>query len=137
MTGYRSSYFRHDCSEKGCSIEMLPWWDDIIARLPGNIRPTDVDGLTEINRHFLILEQKSCGALLEEGQRQAFKYLAQQPNTMVIYIRTVVDSTSYIQVLWFPETQGWITVTRDEFLGWVEDWGKYAVANAARKWAYV
>lgn len=50
------------------------------------IRPTDVDGLIECNRHFLFLEAKPPNGHLTQGQHIALTNLSRQPNTTCIVI---------------------------------------------------
>lgn len=136
MTGYMCQSFRHKCPESGCYLALLPSWDDIIARLPGSIRPTDIDGMVECSGHFLFIEEKSAGKHVEEGQRKALQRQGNQPNTTVVVIRPVAGSVTGMQALWFPNPSGYLDITRDEFLDWVEDWGLHARATQPREWSY-
>lgn len=137
MTGYRSKFFRHNCQIKGCYIGLLPSWDDIIECLPRNIRPTDIDGMVECNRHFLIIEEKSPNKALEHGQWVALKHQSEQPNTTVVVIRMAPESPAGMQALWFPQPNGFQDITREEFLGWITDWGTFACTHPPREWRYI
>lgn len=136
MTGYMCKEFRHRCSEKGCYLSLLPSWDDIIERLPGAIRPTDIDGMVECSGHFLFIEEKTAGKSMDEGQRKALVRQGAQPNTTVVVIRPIAGSVTGMQVLWYPNPNGFQDITRDEFLDWVADWGTYARTHEPRKWEY-
>jgi len=118
-------------------LALLPSWDDIIARLPGKIRPTDIDGMVECSGHFLFIEEKSAGVTPEPAQRLALMRLADQPNTTVVIMRPVAGSVTGMQAIWYPNPNGFIDLTRDEFLDWVEQWGVNARGNKPRAWAYI
>lgn len=121
MTGYRSKFFRHNCDDRqACYVESLPLWDDLIECFPRNIRPTDIDGMVEINNHFLFLEEKSAGKHIEEGQRRALQNLAARQDVTVILFRP--GAKSDLEVLMFPEPNGWEPRSRDEFKTWLRDW---------------
>lgn len=136
VTGYMCKQFRHKCNEKGCYLGLLPSWDDIIERLPGAVRPTDIDGMVECSGHFLFIEEKTAGKSMEEGQRKALMRQSHQPNTTVVIIRPLIGAPSGMQALWFPNPAGFQDITRDEFLDWIRDWGTYARTNPPRTWFY-
>jgi hypothetical protein len=121
---------------KGCYIEQLPNWDDIIAVLPRGIRPTDIDGGWEMNGHFIFIEEKSAGKSLENGQRRFLMGLSRQPNTTIAVIRPIIGEPIGMQVLWMPEPNGFQNTTRQEFLDAVRDWGTYADTHEPREWRY-
>lgn len=126
MTGYRSQYFRHDCDADGCYVKQLPLWDDIITCFPRKIRPTDVDGLVEINRQFLFLEEKRKGAGPDDGQRIAYKRLAEIEQITVVFFRPAKEAVDdeLLEVLVFGRgpAQGWQTWDRRDFLNWLSAW---------------
>ena len=78
---WRTSWQRkwnHDCSEKGC------WRDQYLPDLtvfddcfPRRIGFGDVDGIVERNGRLLILELKSLGQPLTDGQRIMHERLSQ------------------------------------------------------------
>lgn len=119
MTGYFSSFYRHDCATQGCQILSLPSWDDLLAAFPRGIRPTDIDAMVEINGRFLFIEQKAEGASLREGQRRALAALGEQPNTTVLVIRPIGES---LEVLRFPNPTGFHAVERTTLVGWLHAW---------------
>lgn len=131
MTGYRSLFFRHDCSRDGCQIESLPQWDDLIAAFPRNIRPTDIDAMVEINGRFLFIEQKAAGGSLINGQRRALARLGDQPNTTVVVLRQTATE-DFFDVLTFPNPTGFHTVTRAVFIAWLTTWAQHADERTER-----
>lgn len=126
VTGYASSYYRHKCAVNGCYYESLPNWDDFILAFPRSIRPTDIDGMVEINGHFLFLEEKREGKALDAGQFHAFKALAQQPRTTIAFIRP--SSLGDLEVLTWEdgEPSGWQTRDRIWFADWLHMWATRA-----------
>lgn len=128
MTGYRSKYFRHDCG-KCCYVQALPLWDDIIECFPRKIRPTDIDGMVEINGKVLILEEKSAGKSLEEGQRRALKALWKTNGVTLIVFRPVANSDAYIEAMILANDlpkQGYQKVARAWLLDWIREWAEAA-----------
>lgn len=127
MTGYRCKHFRYDCQQRGCYIDLLPSWDDLIEVFPRHIRPTDVDGMVEINGHILILEEKTQGKPLDNGQRRALKALTERPHTTVVVFRP--GSVSDLEVLILANgatPEGYQRVSRDWFRGWLRAWARAA-----------
>jgi hypothetical protein len=127
MTGYRSKHFRHDCSAEDCYVQQLPLWDDLIECFPRGIRPTDIDGMVEINGHFLFLEEKRQGAIPHDGQRMALKKLSRFHGVTVVFFRpklAPVEVGTDMQVLVFVggETSGWEDCSRAWFMEWLRDW---------------
>lgn len=127
MTGYRSKFFRHSCDSSGCFFQSLPSWDEFIEQFPRGIRPTDVDGLVEINDSFLFLEQKGAGVPLQTGQFLAFKRLASRPRVTVVIFRPAADDAYDVMVL--PRPAMWETVQADEFKARLSRWAIRADAR--------
>jgi len=48
------------------------------------IMPSDTDGEVERNGHFLVLEAKSPGVLISQGQRIKFQHRAQRGDTVMV-----------------------------------------------------
>lgn len=124
MSGYGSSYFRHDCTERGCFLAGQTSWDDLIACFPRGIRPTDVDGMVEINGHHLFLEEKRAGQTLENGQRHALAALARKPRTIVVVFRPGI--TSELEVLTMPNPKGYQPTSRAGLQHLLRSWAAYA-----------
>ena len=126
MTGYRSEHFRHKCGKDGCYIDQLPDWSDLIAEcFPRRIRPTDIDGMVEINGHLLFLEEKGLGVGPDNGQRIALRRLAQRDGITVVLFRPAPPERPWdLEVLIYGEgePQGWQPRTREQFKDWLRDW---------------
>lgn len=130
MTGFRSSHMRHSCPLNGCYYDTLPEWDYLLSAFPRKIRPTDIDGMVEVNRHFLFLEQKGEGTPFDggkSGQWTAFGRLAEQPRTTVVFFR---PNGSALDVL-VRGREPWRTYTKPEFVAWLRNWAADAEQGRA------
>lgn len=129
VTGYRSAAMRHDCGVDGCYQERLPSWDWMQGCFPRGIRPTDVDGMVEINGRVLFIEQKGCGAPLPNGQRLAMKALSEKDGVTVLFMRATAD-VAVLDCLVFDGTppQGWQPFTLDGLRHWLGAWADAADA---------
>lgn len=130
MTGYRSRHFRWNCNDKGCYHEQLPNWDDLIECFPAGIKPTDIDGLVELNRNFLFLEQKSPGKGIDTGQGMALRGLCRLRGVTAVIFRPAVMSDFECLVYsadgpllpgWEPH-DGFRPHSRNEFYAWLHEW---------------
>jgi hypothetical protein len=126
VTGYRCSKLRHECTRDGCYLAALPEWEDIIACFPRNIRPTDIDGMVEINGNFLFLEEKSAKKSLDAGQRIALKELSRNPNTTVLVFRPGRAADMEVMVLKDGQTEGFQDCSKSQFLHWIQRWARNA-----------
>jgi hypothetical protein len=131
MTGYRSRFFRHNCRTNGCYSEQLPDWGDLIECFPRGIRPTDVDGMVEINGRFLFLEEKRAGVRLPEAQRLALLKLSQRPGITTVFFRpSGLRIASDLECLVFGQgpAQGWQPRSREWLKDFLKDWSDAADA---------
>lgn len=131
MTGYKSSFFRHDCDAKGCYYEQLPNWDDLIECFPRKIRPTDVDGMVEINGHFLFLEEKRAGVGPDEGQRRALLKLSERPSITTVFFRPAqsgIHVPGDLECLVFGQgpAEGWQVRNREWLRDFLREWSAAA-----------
>lgn len=131
MTGFMSSRFRHECASKGCYSESLPNWDWMFDGIfPRNIGPTDIDGMVEINGHFLFIEQKGEGVSLTTGQLRAFRALARKENITVLFLRPRCDGWDVL-IYDAAEPTGWLPQTHDWLKNWLQCWAQMADEVAA------
>jgi hypothetical protein len=130
VTGYRSKHFRYDC-ETGCYIRQLPDWDDLLDCFPRSIRPTDIDGMVEINGNVLFLEEKGSGIYLPEGQRRALLSLSRRPAVQVLFFRPLNQLAEGMEYLALAEGRGtkWQRSSRDGIREWLSAWVAFAEAN--------
>lgn len=61
-------------------------WREYANCFPRNIYPTDIDGMIEINNHFLFVETKLPHAPMPTGQRIALERLSQLPRVVVLIV---------------------------------------------------
>lgn len=128
MTGYKSKDLRHDCSATGCYIDRLPCWDEFNELYPRAIRPTDIDGVVEINGSFLFLEEKGPGVPLQFGQMLMFRRLSERPGVTVVIFRPLTEGTyeDGLEIYVLPRPGAWQTVTVDEFKARIKAWADKA-----------
>jgi len=88
-----------------------------------HIRPTDVDGLVERNGKFLLLEAKSSGKEIPQGQQIMFNNLVKTGIFTVIIIWGQPDKPEKIQIWGVPPENA----TLEKFRSEVSDW--YIEAN--------
>lgn len=87
-----SSRLRHNCKTDGCLIgrrHEIELWDGIGEAFGRGIHPTDVDGMVEVNGHFLVLEQKGGKSLWDggKGQGQSLVRLSRYDDmTVVVFV---------------------------------------------------
>jgi hypothetical protein len=132
---------RWNChSAKGCYYESLPDWDWVVKSFRGGVYPTDIDGMVEINGHFLFIEQKKAGAPLPAGQTMALRRLAEQPNTTVLLLRDVTDGSSDMEwiTLVGKARQHWVweQVPRRRVADYLITWYSFSRVDKPRAWEY-
>lgn len=128
MPGHRSKHLRHNCMSDGCFIDALPCWDEYLSAFPRKIHPTDIDGMVEINDHFLFMEEKPKSRELPEGQRKALVRLSTRARITVVFFRAGTVNELEVLVLTDGSGTGWQHVTRLWFTDWLHDWAVRAEA---------
>lgn len=62
-------------------------WAELSAAFTGKIRPCDIDGIVEINGHFLVIEAKPAHEMPPDGgQRRVLDELAKLPRFTVLVL---------------------------------------------------
>lgn len=124
MSGHNSSRLRWDCDKKGCQNQHGQSWDDLYACFPRGIRPTDVDGMVEVNGQFLFLEEKGAGGSLQGGQGAALRGLAKLDGVTVVCFRPRTSPPHDLDVLIMDGSPltGWEPRPRDWLKAWLRDW---------------
>lgn len=127
MTGFSSDKFRYNCATSGCYNDSLPDWSDVNACFPGAIRPTDIDGMVEINGRVLFIEQKARGKSIERGQVLAFQRLSLKQSVTVVAVRE--GDVTELQMLVYRNGHGdsFKDVTRPDFLAFLRLWADNAI----------
>jgi hypothetical protein len=103
-------------------------WDPAVfdGQLPRGASFINIDGLTEINNHFLVVEHKSRNCELPKGQKLALERLAALPRLRVWVIRDIgPDAPGYMEVTNMASTESRV-VTQGELKEMVREWGEWA-----------
>lgn len=131
MASFKSKLLRINCESNGCFVDGLTDWTDIIECFPRRIRPSDIDGVVELNDCFLFLEEKGIGVDLPLGQRIMLQRLSNRERISVLVFRNLDTSGIQVEVMVleggviFP----WQAMSRETFLGRVSNWVEMADAR--------
>ncbi len=83
---------RWDCGKRGCyNVKHRPKIEEFAECFPGKISMGDVDGLVEINGHFLLLEWKSVSKDLGYGQRKTYEQITASLDDVKARIKSWAD----------------------------------------------
>jgi len=121
---------RHNCETHGCYIKkMTPNWGFLDSSFSGKITVGDIDGIVEANGKLLILEWKSTGATLPEGQEIMFKKSTRSGvvTAIVIWGDPVETIVSHCQTFFRGTKKEKIDATADDIKGvclWWEQWAR-------------
>lgn len=78
---------RWDCEHRGCwKAKCSPNIEYFAHALPRKLAFSDLDGIAEVNGHFLILEWKSHGGELPTGQRILFERLTRLSSKISVVV---------------------------------------------------
>lgn len=136
---YLSSALRWSCARDGCHIDQtheIEMWDRMNAECyDRGIKPTDIDGLVEVNGSFLVLEQKGRKALWDstKGQGQSLVMLScYDAITLIVFVPDYRDDGLYIHYKEYVlgRGTGWHEVKFDTFLGQLRKW--FLLADTCR-----
>ena len=119
---------RHKCSVGGCYKERyLPDWGILDGCFPRGIKPSDIDGVVEINGYMLFLEWKTPGGKVSVGQRRMFERQTQYATRQqVLIIYGDLGKPTRIELIQNGKTR-FNQECDIEFLRWhCEQWGLYA-----------
>lgn len=94
-------------------------WSEINQCFPRGVRPTDIDGATELGGHFLFLEFKTHGAQMMRGQRLFFERLLRSlGGASAVFLmehdrldRAFIPVDSRFLTIWFVTADGRIAKT--------------------------
>lgn len=100
-------------------------WGEILfgAELPRGIQPSDIDGIIEINNHFLVMEVKHPREGTKDGQRLLLERLAKRRGFTVIRI---VRGDDGVEEIYNYKTKIAKSTTPLEFIALVERWASEA-----------
>jgi len=120
---------RWDCEKDGCyKDKCVPDWGWLNGLLPRGCRPTDIDGIVELDGRFLLLELKAFTGTLQNAQKWVFERLtALTPDIIVVvlYAETMVpESLREMQLIYNGKSHPKIACTHTEFASRYARWGK-------------
>lgn len=113
------------------NVKCRPKIEEFAGCFPGNIAMSDVDGITEANGQFLLLEWKDSrvGTSLPTGQRIMFERMTTNPQWTVAVVCGNAETMKVDQLAWV--INGKQTKTRPKTLADVQakfaSWAKRAV----------
>jgi hypothetical protein len=88
---------RYDCERQGCfNVKRRPKIEHFAASLPGRIAFSDVDAITEVNGHFLLLEWKGHQGDLPTGQRIMFERMTALASGRFVVLVIVGDPETMV-----------------------------------------
>lgn len=96
-------------------------WKPLNGCFERNITIPDIDGFVEVNCHFLVLEGKTVGCKMPEGQKTALKRLSKLPEFTVIIFKgnpPNLDTVTEWQVLGNQKHKG----NFQEFFNFIHEW---------------
>ena len=123
---------RWNCNTDGCYKEKcVPDWGPLDGYLPRGCRPTDVDGIIEIDGRFLLLEFKSHGGQLQCAQRWLFERLtADSSNVLVVVMSAGTNELESLQKIRFVRNGKmgeWIPCNLSQFIERYRNWGETGI----------
>ncbi|MBC7353259.1 MAG: hypothetical protein H5U08_12930 [Thermogutta sp.] len=124
---------RWDCTKQGCfNQKKRPKIELFADCLPGRIAFTDIDAITEINGHLLVLEWKDHTEL-PKGQRILFERLTLGCPATVLVIEGDAEQMSVVSirmvwrgVIWPPEPADLDRLRRE-----IQAWARWAAVTPA------
>tara|TARA_R110000868_G_scaffold305823_1_gene566847 strand:- start:412 stop:819 length:408 start_codon:yes stop_codon:yes gene_type:complete len=120
------------CSKDGCfndkhRLDFSEFYD----ALPGRISFSDVDAITEVNSHALIMEWKSRLGNLPAGQRIMFERLTKGKTFSVLCV--VKDpnthSVTHVGKFFDGKWHGWFVGTNEDVFNSIKKWAGWAQSN--------
>lgn len=123
-TGYNP--MRWDCETQGCfNKKCRPKIEEFADALPGKISFTDVDGIVEVNGHFLLLEWKKSSGFVPTGQRIMYERLTRDSRFTVLVLAGNADTMFITAAMTFKDgaCSDWHPATFDDIHRQIQKWG--------------
>jgi hypothetical protein len=135
VPSFRTSDLRATCADQcyiSCHLDDLPDWGQLFEGFRRGIKPADVDGMVEINGHFLFLEQKGSGVPLESlGQQRALKALQDLDRVSVLVFRQGAVADFEVKFMRDGREGQWLPMSLAEFRNRIEQWADWAEAQTS------
>ena len=126
---------RWDCQRQGCfNIKKRPKIELLAECLPGRIAFSDVDAITEIGGHLLVLEWKEH-QYTPTGQSLLYTHwTARGPATVMLIVGDAEDMTvDEVAVVHEGTTGPWQQMDLAGLKQEIREWADWAVRNPARR----
>lgn len=118
---------RWNCETSGCyKDKCIPDWGFLQGAFPRGCRPTDIDGIVELDGNFLLLEWKNGGEI-PAAQRTLFRRITELSSdiiAVVLFGDTEKSTVECMQVVKNGEIGPKEACTTEEFVDKCRRWGK-------------
>lgn len=134
MTPRGFNPLRWNCQERGCfNIKKRPKIELFADCFPGAIGMGDVDGIVELNSHFLLLEWKEA-LPVRAGQRIMYQNMTRDRNFHVFVVIGNPESMQVSQYAIFNrgKMSPFVASDLEALKARVRDWVKFAQAQRMR-----
>ncbi len=115
-----------DCEKHGCyKQKCIPDWGFLQGVFPRGCRPTDIDGVVELDGRFLFLEWKHTGGSLQKAQRRLFQRLTLlSPDILVVilYGDTEALTIGHFQTIYGGKCSDMEECTTDAIIERIRTW---------------
>lgn len=120
---------RYDCETKGCfNITHRPKIEQFAECLPRRIAFSDVDAITEVNSHFLLLEWKSHQGDVPTGQRIMFERMTANGRFSVLVVCGDAETMNVkaMALIHLGRNHGWQAASLTVVKGRISRWAAWA-----------
>lgn len=122
---------RWDCEVQGCfNLKRRPKIEEFAECLPGKIAFSDVDGITEVNNHFLLLEWKGHQGALPIGQSIMFERMTRGLHGRFAVLVVSGDAEAMgvegICPIWNGTSQGFEPASLEDAKEYIRRWARWA-----------
>lgn len=116
---------RWDCEKRGCfNKKYRPKIEEFADCFPNNIGVSDIDGIVEIEGHFLIQEWKSFIGDIPTGQKIMFERMTRNKNFTVVIIAGDAATMEIFAIKAFRDGKqsDWHSCSLEELKGKMRHW---------------
>lgn len=127
-----SGVLHWDCKKNGCFNQKKRLKFKILdENLPGKIGFSDIDAITEVNGHFLILEWKPCIGDLPLGQKIMFERMTKGKRFTVFVVAGDAEGMNVesICTIFDGKIKAWAKSTIEVLQKRISNWSAWAKSN--------
>lgn len=124
--------FEYNCTLQGCFNDMHRLKFKTLNKcLPGSCCFTDIDAITEVNGHFLLLEMKHPSGRIPDGQSILFKQMTKSNKYTVVvaFGKSAEDIDGFCIYSGGAVAQKYRNADADELKRVITLWGEMAVGR--------